>query len=513
MTLIPDQLRSTAELHPDVTAFVVAAAAAADGRGGGTLTAGEWHRTSSRLARGLVGLGARAGERVALLMTPEDGLSFVLAYTAVHKAGAVAVPVNVRLRPDEVAGILRHAEAAVVVRTESLTHLVDPSSAPSVRTVVSTGAASGGALSWDALLHDDDTDLQVAREPDDLAEILYTSGTTGRPKGVAVTHRNSAMKLRTRAPWTGDAWLHASPMFTFAGLIFVFQSMRMGMRTVYLPRFDAASWLELVESERPTSVFLVPAMAELLLAFPGVQSADLSSITMLSVGSAPVAPATLQRLQELAPNAMIANSYSMTEAGTAYCFLPKGELKRRPGSVGQPLPPAEIRVCDEAGVPLSAGEVGEIRVKPPGTTRQYYRDPEATAAVFDDGWLCTGDLGRFDEDGYLYVVGRLKDVIIRGGLNIYACDVEAVLYTHPQVREAAVVAAPHDVLGEDVAAFVVARGPVTAQQLVEHCRGALADYKVPRRVELVDELPRNATGKVVKAELRRRLESASVVAG
>jgi acyl-CoA synthetase (AMP-forming)/AMP-acid ligase II len=224
---------------------------------------------------------------------------------------------------------------------------------------------------------------------------------------------------------------------------------------------------------------------------------------MVSVGAAPIAPATLLRLQRLMPNAAVTNSYSLTEAGTAYCVLPKGELERRPGSVGKPLPPAEIRVVGDDGAPLPPDEVGEIVIKPAHSPRFYYKDPDATAELFRGDWLHTGDLGKFDADGYLHVVGRSKDVIIRGGYNVYASDVEAVLYTHTDVREAAVVGKPHPVLGEEIAAYIVLHdgATVTPDELIVHCKEQLADYKVPRTVEIRADLPRNATGKVLKRAL------------
>jgi acyl-CoA synthetase (AMP-forming)/AMP-acid ligase II len=279
--------------------------------------------------------------------------------------------------------------------------------------------------------------------------------------------------------------------------------MRMGMQTLYMPRFKVPEFLQFLETREPMVAFLVPAMVELLLAHPGIESADFSSLKMVSVGSAPIAPATLLKFQKLVPNAAVTNSYSMTEAGTAYCILPQGELERRPGSVGKPLPPAEIRVVGEDGAELAPDEIGEIVIKPAHSPRFYYKDPDATAELFKGDWLHTGDLGKFDADGYLYVVGRIKDVIIRGGFNIYASDVEAALYLHPDVSEAAVVGKPHPVLGEDIAAYVVLRdgATVTPDELLVHCKEHLADYKVPRALEIRTELPRNATGKVLKRAL------------
>jgi acyl-CoA synthetase (AMP-forming)/AMP-acid ligase II len=461
----------------------------------GDLTFGEWHGTAARLARGLVARGVAQGDRVALVVAPAEGLRFVVAYAAAHMAGAVAVPVNIRLSPAELAGVLRHADPSAVVVSESLRQLV-PDDLPSLRTVVP-------AQEWDDVLDDDASEFQVPTERDDLAEILYTSGTTGMPKGVAIRHSNAALVVSTKPDWNGQAWIHASPMFTFAGLTFVFQPMRMGMRTLYMPKFDTEAWAREVETRRPSIAFLVPAMVELLLAHAGIEKADLGSLNMVSVGAAPIAPATLLRLQKLIPNAAVTNSYSMTEAGTAYCILPQGELEKRPGSVGKPLPPAEIRVVGEDGTELPPEKVGEIVIKPAHSPRFYYKDPDATAELFRGDWLHTGDLGKFDADGYLYVVGRSKDIIIRGGFNVYASDVEAALYTHPDVQEAAVVGKPHAVLGEDIAAYVVVHegSSVSPEELIVHCKEQLADYKVPRSVEIRTDLPRNATGKVLKRAL------------
>jgi acyl-CoA synthetase (AMP-forming)/AMP-acid ligase II len=496
VTLIPDQLRWAAEHYPDEVGFAVA--------GIGELTLTDWHCSSSQVARGLVDHGVQPGDRVALLLRPQDGLTFVTAYAAIHKAGGVAVPVNVRLAPAQIAAIIGHCEPRVVIVSAGLRDLLG-NGLDAAAPILVTVDEAGGGLGWESLLAGDDSDLQVARDPDDLAEILYTSGTTSAPKGVAIRHSNSALFLTGRPEWSGRPWLHASPMFTFAGLTFVYQPMRLGMSTLYLPKFTATDWLDLLETAKPKSIFLVPSMVELLLADPATPSGAWAGVDMVSVGSAPIAPATLLRLAELVPDALVTNSYSMTEAGTAYFMMPKGALATHPGSVGQPVPPAEVRILDDDDRPVATGDIGNIQVKPAGKMREYYNAPEASAEIFhSDGWLRTGDLGRFDADGFLYVVGRAKDVIIRGGMNVYAADVEAVLYEHPAVREAAVVGVAHQVLGEDVVAFVVLNdgaegGP---DELIEHCRERVADYATPRRVHVVEELPRNATGKVVKRDLK-----------
>ena len=247
-------------------------------------------------------------------------------------------------------------------------------------------------------------------------------------------------------------------------------------------------------------------MAELLLASPRFEAADLSSITICPLGSAPVSPATLQRLQEKLPNAMVSNSWGMTEAGPAFCFMPPEEQAKRIGSVGKPMAPTEFKIVDDGGAVLAPREIGELIVSNPGREREYFNDADATAATWRDGWLHSGDLAYLDEDGFLYIVGRQKDVIIRGGNNIHATDVEAVLYEHPGVQEAAVASVPHTVLGADVGAWIVPApgAPVSEDELRAFCAERLSDYKVPRRYTFVDELPRNATGKVVKHDLPGR---------
>jgi long-chain acyl-CoA synthetase len=237
------------------------------------------------------------------------------------------------------------------------------------------------------------------------------------------------------------------------------------------------------------------------VAHPDFPTADLSSLQAVSIGSAPLAPKTLLALQERVPNATVSNSYGMTEAGPAYILMPKDEVTKRIGSVGKPIPPMEIKIVDDDGNERPAREVGELLTRLPGYQREYYKDADATATTWtSDGWLRSGDLGYVDEDGFLYLVGRKKDLIVRGGHNVYPTDIESVILEHPNVQEAAVVGVPHDVLGEDVAAFVVPKPgtAIGADELKEFCASHLADYKRPRHVTFVDSLPRNATGKVMK---------------
>ncbi len=483
-----------------------------------SLTFDEWDSSASRLARGLIGAGVAPGDRVAIHLEPANALYWIITYSAIHRAGGVAVPFNPQLTEPEVSRMIEHSGARATVTQDNLASryragrpalvVTVPTPADSTYGDPAKGptAESVSAVAWSDVLSDDADYLQVPRDRGDLADILYTSGTTGQPKAVAVRHDNYSLIPFGKPNWSGGGWMHASPPYTFAGIAFVYTPMKLGLRALYMPRFDAEVWLDTVERERPGSVFLVPAMATLLLEQPRFDTADLSSVQLCSVGSAPLAPSVLERLQERMPTALVSNNYGMTEAGSVYCLMPPGEAVKRPGSVGKPVPPAEIVCVDDDGQSVVAGEVGNVRMRIPGRPREYYGDPEATSHTWVDGWLVTGDLGRIDEDGYLYIVGRSKDVIIRGGNNIHPTDVENAIQLHPAVREVAVVGVPHPVLGEDVVAFVTLRpgAEATDEELREHTLERLAKYKVPRTWIFVDAVPRNATGKVLKEQLRQQ---------
>lgn len=498
--LLVDQLRAMARRYPEETAYV-------DLDTRDSINFVQWEQQSNRLARGLVGLGLAKGERVALHLPGTRLFPWMIGYSAIHKAGAVAVPTNTRLTPRELRTILAHAEiTAAFTCDELLSSLTEVRELPSLRFVANIDGATGGTTNIHAALDPDDSTFQVPVDENDLADIMYTSGTTGLPKGVAVRHRNVAMIANSEPAWSGKAWMHSSPLFTFAGIGFIYNPMKMGMRGLYQAKFDAGRWLDHVEQRRPTMAFIVPAMAQLIINHERFAEADLSSLSLLSIGSAPLPPETLRVLLDRLPDTSVSNSYGMTEAGPAFCVTPKEEAGRRVGSVGIPMAPMEIRIADPAGdLERAVGQHGEVLVRNQGRQREYYKDPDATARTWsNDGWLRTGDIGYLDEDGYLYLSGRMKEVIIRGGNNIYATDVEAVLYEHPAVLEAAVVGVPHDVLGEDVGAFVVLKPgrAADADAVIAFCAERLADYKVPRQVAFIDELPRNATGKVLKNELK-----------
>ncbi len=504
--LMDEHLGRMAQEFPDKVAFEVVDV--------GALTFAEWDGAANAMARRLLEAGLEPGGRVGLHLHPELALRWLVSYSATHRAGGVAVPMNPRLAPAEVGHVLSHSGATAVVTDGDLVQADLDSAGGQLITLIDAGTESGTSTTgptsvqgWSDAVAGDRSPFQAPRQDDDLADILYTSGTTGRPKGVAVRHSNGSMIPAVEPTWTGAGWVHASPLFTFAGIALVYTPMKMGLQVIYQPRFDAGRWFEVVETQRPVAVFLVPAMAHLLIDHPHFADADLSSVAMCSIGSAPLAPFVLERLQEKLPEAVVSNNYGMTEAGSAYCIMPQGEAVKRPGSVGKIAPPAVVRIVDENEVPLPADAVGEVRLQMPGRQREYYNDPDASSATWRDGWVITGDLGKLDADGYLYIVGRSKDVIIRGGNNVHATDVEHVLVQHDAVKEVAVVGAPHPVLGEDVVAFVVLHEGAQAdgEQLRAFGLEHLADYKVPRQYVFIDALPRNPTGKVVKPELKARL--------
>ena len=481
---VPDLLRARAIADPDAVALLV------DGDEG--LTFRRWDERSNAVARGLAEGGMRPGDRAVLYFDNARWDEYAVSYIAVLKAGGVAVPLSSRFTPAELTRLGQHCEPRVVVCHRTLL------------------PQTGGP--WTAFIdeleegHSCDP-VPVSGGGDDLAEILYTSGTTGTPKGVACSHRSILFFDLPDDPDLRDgprSILHAFPIGTNAGQECLRVPLRrQGLTAIVLSVPDPDRLCSVVASRRVHRLQLVPATAQVVLSSHAPSRHDLSSVERITLSSAPVPPALVPRLSAAFPNASVWVAYALTESGGARTLVRCDDRWR--GSVGRPVGASEVRVVDDAGAPVPAGEAGEVWLRRTGAPpRQYYRDPEATAAAFVDGWLRTGDIGRLDDDGHLYLVDRKKDLIISGGLNVSSVEVEHVLSEHPAVDEAAVFGVPHDVLGQDVAAAVVIGAPVTDRELRGHVRAMLGEHKVPHHIVFVDRLPRNEVGKVLKRELRER---------
>ncbi len=493
------------------------------------------HAAVGRLARYLAGdLGVAKGDRVAIAMRnyPE----WAVTLWAATSVGAVVVPLNAWWTGPELAYGLGQSGATVLVadgeRLERLAPHLGDSRVSSV-VAVRTDDLPAGAVRWDDAIAsgaggDRDGLPAVEIGPDDDCTIMYTSGTTGRPKGAVGTHRNvtshlmNALYIAAQGTTTGStadaapgppATLLTFPLFHVGGFhSFLLPYTAAGGKVVLMYRWDARQALDLVERERISAIGGVPTTLFELLDEARRQGRPeaLATLTGMASGATLVPPVLVHRIDEqLASKAAPGNGYGLTETSGAAVANGGADYLARPDSVGRPISPVmEIRIADPLGHPVPAGEVGEIWIKGPTVIRGYWDDPAATAAALTDGWFHTGDAGRLDDDGFLYVADRMKDVVIRGGENVYAAEVEAALYEHPDVAEAAIVGVPHERLGEEVAAVVRLRDGATvdADGLRAHVAGRLAAFKVPAVVHLTGEaLPRNAAGKVLKRELRDEL--------
>jgi len=484
------QLARAARIDPRGVAFQI---------GDETRTYAELDDRASRVAGALRDLGVGRGDRVALFLTNQP--AFVEAFFAVARLGAVVVPVNFRLVAAELAYILDDSGSRVLIADGTAADTVAAAARAGV-TVVLTGE------DYDALAGDPVTDVDVP-ESDPLC-ILYTSGTTGRPKGAVLTHHALVMQtvariIAQRMGDAGEVWLSGFQLHHIGGLSSLLVSVMLRGRFISLrPGTTAAEIAGILVRDRVTTCSLTPTHWAEVCRLPDVAGRDFA-LRRISWGSMASTPGLLERMGEVFGDIDIYNLFGQTETASVTCTLSGPEARANRGSAGRPILNVELRIVDDDMADVGPGQVGEIVYRGPTVMREYWRKPDATAAAFAGGWFHSGDLARRDDDGLIWIVDRKKDMIVSGGENIYCAEVEAVLSEHPEVAEVAVVGVPHERWGETPCAVVVPADPERPpglDELVAHCATRLASYKKPTAVRIVGELPRNANGKVQKFRLR-----------
>jgi len=499
-------------------AFIAAHAIGAPDRiavrcGDETITFRQLDETSDRLADALAGLGLVHGDRIALFVP--SSIEFVVCFAAAVKGGFICVPVSNRLAAAEVAVIVDDCRPRVI--------LLD-------KETRSTFAAAGSGvhgilrIACDGALPDElDLPTVIASgtggpraplpvEVDDCM-ICYTSGTTGRPKGAIITHANVAVLngfvQRVQLGLTPDDVLLATTSIGLrTGFARLGNMLGIGCTLVVMPKFDVMAAAAIIEEQGVTVLSLVPTVARMMLSEIERDPRRFASLRVLLATGEAFPLGVKERLVKALPQLRIFSYFGMTEAGVLTCLFPEEQFTH-PASLGRPIPGVEVRLTRDDGTEAATAEVGEMwaRTGRPGTLitmRGYFNRPEANSEAIVDGWLRTGDLARFDADGYLYIVDRKKDMVLSGGMNIYSKEVEGALLTHPAVRDAAIVGVPDEIYGEAVAAYLELEPgtTVTEEEIIAHCRRHLASYKKPKYVRVVDELPRNSSGKTLKYRLR-----------
>ncbi|QZT65391.1 fatty-acid--CoA ligase FadD5 [Mycolicibacterium austroafricanum] len=490
---------------------------------GNTTTWGELDRRVSALAGALHKRGVGFGDRVLILML--NRTEFIEAVLATNKLGAIAVPVNFRMTPAEIAFLVSDCEAAAIVTEAVLANVATAvrDIDPTLATVISAGGSKDDVLDYDDMLAEN-APCPVVDIPNDApALIMYTSGTTGHPKGAVLTHTNLTGQVMTLLFTNGadinhDIGFIGVPFFHIAGVGSIVSGLLLGRPTVLYPvgAFDPNELLDVLEAEKVTGIFLVPAQWQAVCAAQKARPRDLK-LRFLSWGAAPASDTLLREMAETFPGAQILAAFGQTEMSPVTCMLLGDDAIRKLGSVGKVIPTVSARIVDEDMNDVPVGQVGEIVYRAPTLMAGYWNNPKATAEAFAGGWFHSGDLVRQDEEGYIWVVDRKKDMIISGGENIYCAEVENVLAAHPEIVEVAVIGRAHEKWGEVPVAVAVVRSSLEAtpgagielSDLEQFLTERLARYKHPKALEIVDALPRNPAGKVLKTELRIRYSAAS----
>jgi acyl-CoA synthetase (AMP-forming)/AMP-acid ligase II len=492
---ISSLLERNARKYPDSEAVVGA---------GSRLSYAALDKSANSVAAGLREKGICEGDKVVLFMpnVPE----FVIAYFAVQRLKAIIVPINAKLAQPEIEYILEHSDAKAFIAHDMLFGSV--ADLKSSLLLIKTGSGAEGWESFDDYAALQAEPLSSNAKEDEPSTILYTSGTTGQPKGVLFSHRNiltvaqmicveMEMKPESRL-------LHMMPLSHSAPLhLFLAAGMIVGAKHILVPAFTPDLLLDTVEKERTTHFFGAPVAYLMTAKHPEVGSRDLSSMKWWIYGSAPLSAGEVKFVQEAFKTDNLVCVYGLTEAGPSGTLMTGPEHAEKAGSIGKRAAlHTEIRIADDFGEKVAAGEVGEILLRGEGNMLGYYKNPEATKATFAGDWLKTGDLAKVDEDGYIWIVDRKKDLIISGGVNIYPKEIEEVLLTHPDIHETAVIGVPHADWGETVKAYFAAAREITAEEIRSFAAEKLASFKVPKLVEQVEALPRNASGKILKQPLR-----------
>ncbi|WNC17728.1 long-chain-fatty-acid--CoA ligase [Brevibacillus brevis] len=498
MAHLNENLKHSAHLFPDRAAFVFQ---------GETTTYAELDQQVEYLAAALAQRGIGKGDAVALLL--DNRPEFVSAYYAVLRTGAAVVPMNPIYTPREIGFILSNSKAKAVVALAALEPVLTPlrDQLPDLQMVIYAGPAVNG-LTIDQLISEKQTGFEPPQQDEnDLAVILYTSGTTGQPKGAMLSHLNMDSNAEAMGVLfelePDDRVVAVLPMFhVFCMTVCLNGPIRSGATMLIVQKFHPAEVVNVIREQKASCFAGVPTMYNYMLQLPDATRADFATIRVCCSGGASMPVELLHKFEEKY-GVKIMEGYGLSEAAPATAFNPiRGT--RKPGSVGIDLPGVVNKVVDPEGNELPRGEVGELVVQGPNVMLGYLGLPDETAAALKNGWLHTGDLARMDEEGYIYIVDRKKDMILVDGYNVYPREVEEVLYQHPAIIEAAVIGVPDEVHGEAVKAFVALKEvAVSQEEIVAFCSDKLAKYKVPCQVEFVPELPKNSTGKILRRSLRK----------
>jgi len=483
------------------------------------LTYKQFNARINQLAHALLDLGIKKGSKVAILAFNCN--QFMEAYFALAKIGAMAVPLNFRLHLEELKYIVNHSDAEAFIMGEAFIEMVQgiQKDIPQVKNYVSiTDKPVEGMLhyeTWIAKYPDNEPLILV--EEEDPAFIMYTAGTTGRPKGSVLTHKNEVVMCMLETMFvagepgmpdiTNAIAFAAPPVFHLAAFAFCQISFFLGA-TVVLPVevFNPEYIMKTIEEEKINAILLIPAMAIFILQLPELEKYDTSSLQVWVTGAAILPTEVRKQIMKFFPNVKIFDMFGQTEMSPVVSGLVPSESEGRETSVGKALPFIEIRVVDDEDNDVPLGTVGEAIYRGPTIMKEYYKEPQATAEAMRGGWFHSTDLVREDEEGYLYIVDRKKDMIISGGENIYPAEIEEVLYKYPKILECAVIGVHDEEWGESVKAIVVCKEgeSLTEEEVVEFCQEHLASYKKPKSVDFIDSLPRNPAGKVLKTVLREK---------